>query len=121
MQFIALLPLVLSLSFGLIPTFHYFDKLVEHIYSNHREEWKQMGSPVGILWRPIDLESTFESSQSTLHISLLWVFKSPVVIVADIIARHLFDKFKRHFYIWIIGFILTVATAIYSLQFFPSR
>lgn len=119
MKFIALIPFVLSVSIGLIPTIVYFDKFVELISVNYKEYWIKMGSPVGILWRPLEINSAISSSQATLYVSLLWLFNRPVLISEDLIAMGFLSKFRRHFFIWLVGFFITFLTFVYSLRYFP--
>ncbi|MDP1832265.1 MAG: hypothetical protein Q8K67_09415 [Geothrix sp.] len=121
MIYVSLGLLLISISAGLIPTFVYFDKIIEAIYTKHRDRWKEMGSPVGILWRPIEILSVVNSTGSTLVYSLVWVFKKPNHFVDDDEVTDLLFKFRRHFWIWIVSFLAFSIAIVNSLQYFPVR
>ena len=85
----------------LIYDFLTFDRLVRFEYANHRDIWRQDGSPAGFFWRT--QECTWTSGLATQRLAVVWLFRTPPWVAASTECR----RWLRH---------VRIATAVWNLS-----
>jgi hypothetical protein len=59
-------------------SFKLWDELMELLYTEHRDQWTQLGQPLGYFWRPDDKSvGTLQGMASRRKLTTTWLSETP--------------------------------------------
>ena len=93
---------------SLFGAFFALDRLIRREYQCHRNFWEKDGRPIGMFFRPP--ESTYIRSAISFQLcAIFWLFRTPVWVETDSLAKSLLRRLRLYTVIWNVGCISLVS------------